>query len=219
MQLSEVKAFIWKDVLLEWRQRATIGGVVLYLISTVFVAYLTFEGLADLRTWNALFWLILLFTAINAIQKSFMQENESRHLYYYTLISAHGVINAKMIYNALLMTVLGLAGLLVFLMFMGNPIASPGLFLVNMILGTIAFSSVLTLISAIASGSRNNFTLMAILGFPLVLPLLLVLIRVSGMALEGASFAAASPDLLVLILLICITFILSNLLFPYIWKE
>lgn len=219
MQLSEVKAFIRKDLLLEWRQRATIGGVLLYLVSTVFVAYLVFEGLADLRTWNALFWLILLFTAINAIQKSFLQENESRHLYYYTLISARGVINAKMIYNALLMTVLGLAGLLVFVMFMGNPIASPGLFLTNMILGTLAFSAVLTLISAIASGSRNNFTLMAILGFPLVLPLLLVLIRVSGLALEGATFSSAIPDLLILLSLICITFILSNLLFPYIWKE
>ncbi len=219
MQLSEVKAFIRKDLLLEWRQRATIGGVLLYLVSTVFVAYLVFEGLADLRTWNALFWLILLFTAINAIQKSFLQENESRHLYYYTLISARGVINAKMIYNALLMTVLGLAGLLVFVMFMGNPIASPGLFLINMILGTVAFSAVLTLISAIASGSRNNFTLMAILGFPLVLPMLLVLIRVSGLALEGAIFSPAIPDLLILLSLICITFILSNLLFPYIWKE
>lgn len=219
MQLSEVKAFIRKDLLLEWRQRATIGGVVLYLVSTVFLAYLAFDGLADLRTWNALFWLILLFTAINAIQKSFLQENESRHLYYYTLISARGVINAKIFYNALLMTILGLAGLFVFMMFMGNPIASFSLFLVNMILGTSAFAAVLTLISAIASRSRNNFTLMAILGFPLVLPVLLVLIRVSEMALEGASFATASPDLLILLSLVLITLILSNMLFPYIWKE
>ncbi len=219
MQLSEVRAFIRKDLVLEWRQRATIGGVILYLVSTVFVAYLAFDGLADLRTWNALFWLILLFAAINAIQKSFLQEKESQHLYYYTLISARGVINAKIFYNALLMTGLGLAGLFVFMMFMGNPIASFSLFLVNMILGTIAFATVLTLIAAIASRSRNNFTLMAILGLPLVLPLLLVLIRLSNLALEGASFITAFPDLLILLSLICITLVLSNLLFPYIWKE
>ncbi len=219
MWFSETLVMLRKEFVLEWRQKFAISGILLYLVSTVFVSYLAFEGVIPANTWNALFWLIMLFAAVNAILKSFIQEHEARQLYYYTLSGARGVINAKIIYNALLMAALGLAGFWVFAGFMGNPVGSSGLFLVNLLLGMLGFSSVLTLISAIASRARNNFTLMAVLGFPLVLPLLLLLIRNSSAALSGAGMAASVPDLLILVLLIFIALSLSNLLFPYIWKE
>ncbi len=215
--MKEVLAFLRKEVMLEWRQRFAVSGVILYLVSTVFVAYLAFDGLIPVQTWNALFWLIMLFASVNAILKSFMQEAESRQLFYYTHISARGVINAKILYNASLMTILGLAGFGIFVLFMGNPLVHTGLFLLNLFLGMLGFASVLTLVSAIASRARNNFTLMAVLGFPLILPMLLLLIRVSSTALTGGS--AGVSDILISALLIIITVILSNLLFPYIWKE
>lgn len=217
MLKKEIWAFLRKEIMLEWRQRFAISGIMLYLVSTVFVAYLAFDGFIPVKTWNALFWLILLFAAINAILKSFILEPESRQLFYYSHVSARGVINAKIMYNAMLMSVLGLSGFGVFVLFMGNPLVHTGVFLLNLLLGMLGFASVLTLVSAIASRARNNFTLMAVLGFPLILPMLLLLIRVSSMAIAGGGGAAA--DLLIIGLLILITILLSNLLFPYIWKE
>lgn len=217
--LQEINHLIRKEITLEWREKFAFNGVLLYLVSTVFVCYLSFSSIIDIPTWNALFWIIMLFAAINAVLKSFLQERDGRLLYYYTLVRPQSIINAKIVYNTLLMVALGLAGLVVFIGFMGNPVQNLPLFVLNMLLGVAGFSAVLSMVSAIASKVRNNFTLMAVLSFPLVLPLLLVLIRVSADAIQGASISEALPNLLVIILLIAITLVLSNILFPYIWKE
>lgn len=217
--LQEINHLIRKEITLEWREKFAFNGVLLYLVSTVFVCYLSFSSIIDIPTWNALFWIIILFAAINAVLKSFLQERDGRLLYYYTLVRPQSIINAKIVYNTLLMVALGLAGLVVFIGFMGNPVQNLPLFVLNMLLGVAGFSAVLSMVSAIASKARNNFTLMAVLSFPLVLPLLLVLIRVSADAIQGASIDEALPNLLVIILLIAITLVLSNILFPYIWKE
>ncbi len=212
-------ALVRKEFVLEWRQQSALSGVFLYLISTVFLSYLAFDGIISERSWNALFWLIMLFASVNAALKAFVQEHENRHLYYYTIVSAKAAINAKIVYNALLMGCLALAGFFVFVSFMGNPLQSTWLFLLNMLLGMLGFSSVLCMVSAIAARVRNNFTLMAVLGFPLVLPLLLLLVRVSQQCVMGTTFAAVATDLLIIAMLTAITLVLSNILFPYIWKE
>jgi heme exporter protein B len=219
MQASAIWILIRKDMTLEWRQHSALSGILLYLVSTVFLTYLAFDGIISDKSWNALFWIIMLFAAINAILKAFIQEHENRHLFYYTIVSPRDVIIAKIIYNAILMMLLGIAGFGIFVAFMGNPTASLPVFFINMLLGMLGFSSVLCLVSAIAARVRNNFTLMAVLGFPLVLPLLLLLIRVSGQSINGTTLMTVAPDLLVIGLLIAITIVLSNILFPYIWKE
>ncbi len=218
-RLNDTITLVRKEVILEFRQLFAFNGVLLYLVSTVFVCYLSFQGTIDIATWNALFWIIMLFVAINAVLKSFMQEHEGRLLYYYCLASPQSVITAKIIYNAGLMVILSFLGLFVFIGFMGNPIKNLGLFIVNMGFGVVGFASILSMVSAIASKSRNNFTLMGVLSFPLVLPLMLMLIRVSMAAINGYGFFERIGDILVIILLSLVTFVMSNLLFPYIWKE
>src|SRR5690606_41213240 len=87
--------------------------MVLYIVSTVFICYLHFnlnQNLLDPIVWNTLFWVILMFTAVNAIGKSFAQDSEGRILYYYTLTSPAAIIASKIIYNSLLMILLTLTG-------------------------------------------------------------------------------------------------------------
>ena len=96
---------------------------------------------------------------------------------------------------------------------------SPFVFLANAMLGMVGFASVLTLVSAIAAGARNHFTLMAVMGFPLILPLLLSLVNASSMAMEGGGFDQVFPAMTVVVLIIALSLLLSNLLFPYIWKD
>ena len=84
MQLAkQVKQLIIKEMLLEWRSKYALNGVLLYVVSTVFVCYLSFISIEKL-TWNALFWIIMLFASINAVSKSFLQESKGLHLYIYT---------------------------------------------------------------------------------------------------------------------------------------
>lgn len=205
--------------MLEWRQKTAIGGIMLYLVSTVFVCYLAFGGIIPESTWNALFWIIMLFASLNAVLKGVVSDGSGRMIYYYTLVPAHVIITSRILFNALLMVLLSLLGLLVFIAFLGNPVQNPALFLTAMLVGVTGLSAVLTMVSAIAGKARNNFTLMGVLGFPLVLPLVLVLMRVSEAAIKGAGFASQLPGLLVLLLLVAVAVVLANLLYPYIWKE
>ena len=208
-----------KELLLEFRLKYAFNGVLLFLVSTIFVGYLSFAGTIDKAGWNALFWIILLFTAMNVSLKSFVQERGGLLLYYYVLFKPQWVIQAKIFYNALLLIILSLIGLGIYTLFFGNPIQSLPLFVVNMILGVAGLSTILSMMSAIASKAQNNFTLMSILSFPLVLPLLLVTIKTSLSALDGGVIATQWRDLVVSVLLSMITLILSNVLFPYIWRE
>ena len=106
--VNQVKYLIKKEMLLEWRSKYALNGVLLYVVSTVFVCYLSFISVPNKLTWNALFWIIMLFASINAVAKSFLQESRGRHLYIYTLVSPVALILAKTIYNSFLMIVLTL---------------------------------------------------------------------------------------------------------------
>ncbi len=219
---KEIQVLIAKDLVVEWRNRYAINGILLYLISTIFICYLSFnlqQNQLSIATWNALFWIIMLFTSINAVVKSFLQESSSRFTYYYAIASPEAIILSKIIYNSLLMILLGGAGYLFYSLVLGNPVEDQGLFVLNLILASIGFASSLTMISGIVSKAGQNTTLMAILSFPIVLPLLLVVIRVSKNAINGISGEENLKHLLVLVSINVIVGTVSYLLFPYLWRS
>jgi len=182
-------------------------------------AYLAFNGTITPETWNSLFWIILLFVAVNGISKSFVQESPARHLYYYTIAGPESVIVSKILYNLVLMAILSVLALAIFMLLMGNMIMNTGLFISALLLGSLGLSSVLTMIAAIASRASNNFSLMAILSFPIVLPLLMTLMKVSASALSGNSWSGTLPLLVILLVINIAVILLAVLLFPYLWRD
>jgi len=218
--LKEIRELFRKDLMLELRQKYAINGILLYVLSTIFVAQLCFGRVIDENTWIALFWIILLFAAFNAVSKSFVQESASRRLYYFMLAPAVAVVVSKMLYNATLMVVLGLLSLLIFIVFMGFPVFNLALFLPAFILGCFGLASALTMVSAIASRSGNNAALMAILGFPVVIPLPLLLINASSFSLKKTLLTVDILKNLSSILLIDVVIVtLAVILFPYLWRD
>ena len=219
---NEILWLIKKEIKVEWRLRFAINGILLYLISTIFIAYLSFSlqsGTLTPATWNALFWIIILFTGVNGIAKSFLQEKEERWLYYYTITSGQKIIISKLIYNACLMLILGVLGFMIYSVILGNPVVNIKLFSINLLLASIGFSSALTMISAIVSKANNNFTLMAVLGFPILIPILLMAIKTSAYALAGLGFEEAWDELLTTGAIIMIIASVSYILFPYLWRS
>jgi heme exporter protein B len=219
MILSEIKYLVLKDIKLEFKQRYAINGILLYVVSTIFVSYLSFARIIDPATWNSLFWIIMLFAAVNAVSKSFVQENTSRQLYYYTVASPQAIILSKMIYNFMLMGVLSILCLVVFTALMGEFVTNYPLFISALLLGSFGFASSLTMISAIASRTNNNFALMAILSFPVVMPLLLILMKVSAAALDVGTVSGNMKYLAALFMLNAIVIAMSYVLFPYLWRD
>ena len=129
------------------------------------------------------------------------------------------VILAKIIYNALLLTAVALLGLFLYTVFLGNPIQDLALFVANLLLGAVGFATTLTLVSGIAAkAGGNGATLMAILGFPLMVPMLLLLIKVSKNAMDGLDFSVSQQSLLTLLALNMIVGATSYVLFPFLWR-
>ncbi len=215
---KQIKYLIAKELRLEMRNKYALGGILLYVVSTVFVSYLSFKKIVTPATWNALFWIIFLFASVNAIAKSFISETKGRLLYLYTLTSPQAVILSKIIYNSLLLTVLAALCLAVYSLFIGNIVQDMPLFMLTLLLGSFGFSSLLTMVSAIASKASNNFTLMAILSFPILIPLLIVLIKLSKNAIDGLEHWDMN-FLMVLVFLNVIIIALSYLLFRYLWRD
>jgi heme exporter protein B len=103
-------------------------------------------------------------------------------LYFYSIASPIDFIVSKLLYNVILMIFMSLLSLLLFFIFLNNPVSNALRFTGIVILGGASISMVFTLMSAIASKAQQNSALVAILGFPVILPQLLLLMRLSKSA-------------------------------------
>lgn len=217
--LTETKHLLLKEIRLEFRQKYAISGVLLYVVSTVFVVYITLGQEVGGAVWAALFWIIVLFASVNAIAKSFVQESPRRQLYYYSLSNPASVILAKMIYNALLLLAISFLAFFVFSIVVGNPIKRPWLFYQTLALGALGFSITFTFISAISAKANQSATLMAVLSFPVIIPMLMTLMRLTKIAVGLMNDSAYYKDMLILLCIDVILGALSFILFPYLWRD
>ena len=217
--MNDIIFLIKKEAQLEFRQKYALGGILLYVISTTFICYLSFRSIVDIPTWNALYWIIVLFASVNAISKSFAQESQGKLLYLYTLTSPKAIIISKIIYNSGLLAVLTLATTLFYSLFLGNVIGDLAQFIIVAIAGSMGLASVLTLVSAIAAKTNNNVSLMAILSFPIILPLLITIIHASKNAIDDLGWSVNGKYIIVLLALNALIAALSYLLFPYLWRD
>jgi heme exporter protein B len=218
-QLSEIGFLIKKEMLLEWRQKYALGGILLYVSSTVFVVFLSFVKVLP-EVWNALFWVIVLFASVNAVVKSFVQENSARQLYFYQLANPTAVIFSKIIYNTGLLLLLSFTTFVFMALMVGNPVKDTAQYMLSIGLGSIGFSITFTFISAIASKTTQSATLMAILSFPVVLPILISLVKLSKMGLRlEQSTSGVSGSISNLLAIDAILLAMCVILFPYLWKE
>jgi heme exporter protein B len=207
-----------KDILLELRQKYAFYGVLLYIISTVFVINLMI-GKPEEKIWNALFWVVQLFVSVNAIAKSFMQENRGRLLYFYSLVHPRNFIIAKLIYNILLMAIMSVITLVCCILFMGNPVINVGYFLGVIMLGGISLSLLFTMLAAIAAQANQNAALMAIMGFPIMLPLLTMLSNIARSSFITV-YQPGLPKMFLMLGAMDILIVgLSLILFPFLWKD
>jgi heme exporter protein B len=191
----------------------------LYIASTIFVLYLSIDN-PDANVWNGLFWVIQLFVCVNAVAKSFLQESRGRMLYFYSIASPVEFIIAKMIYNVLLMVMMSLLSLFLFVVFINDPLTNTVWFVGITMLGGASISIVFTLMSAIAAKAQQNAALIAILGFPVILPQLLLLMRLSKAAFAEVFKEGAIMQLAGLIAgLDVLVIALAVILFPYLWKD
>lgn len=219
MNSQLLSQLIKKEFLLEFRQKSTLAGILVYIVATVFISALSFKKIIHPTVWNALFWTIFMFISVNVSSKSFMQETKGKALFNYLYYHPRQFILSKILYNMLLMAVLSLLTFFFYSWFVGSMVQDLEMFLLALLFSSSAFSGVLSLMSAIASKANNNISLMAILSFPVLMPLLLVSVKLSKHAIDGLAWSVSYKYLLILIMLNFVVVALATLLFNYLWKE
>ncbi|HEX7846034.1 MAG TPA: heme exporter protein CcmB [Chitinophagaceae bacterium] len=206
-----------KDLLLEIRQQYSFYGILLYVGATIFVLYMAINE-PEAKVWNGLFWVIQLFICINAVAKSFLQESRGRMLYFYSIASPRDFVLAKLLFNSLLMLLMSMLSLLLFRLFLGNPMDKIWQFIGLVLLGGWSLSLVFTFLAAIAAKAQQNAAIMAVLGFPIIIPQLLLLMRLSNTAFAPLLTIPVEPVLL-LVALDAMVILLAVILFPFLWKD
>ena len=212
-----IYTLIKKDLLLEVRQQYSFYGILLYIIATIFVLYMTIRE-PEAKVWNGLFWVIQLFICINAVAKSFLQETRGRMLYFYSIVNPRDFILAKLVFNSVLMLLMSFLSILLFSLFLGNPVQKVLPFIGLVLLGGWSLSLVFTFLSAIAAKAQQNAAIMAILGFPIIIPQLMLLMQLANTVFSDKTGIAFST-LLLIVMLDVLVVMLAVILFPFLWKD
>ena len=217
-----IKSLFQKEFILELRRKSAISGLVLYLFSTAFICYLSFSLRQNLITplvWSALFWITILFTAVNTVAKSFIGEKKGKDIYYYSIANPEAIIISKIIYNSILCALLSFTGFVLFVLFLNNPIADLFLFTITILLTSLGFAASLTMLSGIAAKANNSNILMAVLSFPVVISILLLAIKITKNCIDDLDRSVSWDEILTLLAINCMITAVSYLLFPYIWRS
>ena len=102
--INKIFSILYKDFKIEINQSHLFFSVGLYVISSIYIIYISYQptGILGLENWVSIFWVIILFSSISAVsKKSFFQESGSRNYYYYFVLSPDELILSKLIYNFL----------------------------------------------------------------------------------------------------------------------
>jgi heme exporter protein B len=225
MLLRTTISLFRKDLLIEFRNRYVIGGIALYVLSSVMVIYFSLNYNDSIKQlspviWGILFWLIILFSSINAIANGFFREPEGRSYYYYYLTSPQAIILSKLLYNFIFTIFLILLAFSVFDIMIGDPVANLPLFLLTALMGGTGYSFLFTLMGAIASRAGNNATLVAVLGFPIIIPLLIFITKLTAASIGETEFTSdVLKNVGLLAAFDVMQLLLAYVLFPYIWRD
>ena len=207
------------ELKLEWRDKYALASIFLYVVTTVVIVYLAVGRGLEGEIFNALYWVVLFFGAMVAATRSFLREGGRRHLYYYTLADPLALLFSKLLFNLILIWLIGaLTYGLLSLFSPSDAIVHPLPFWLALILGGVGLSTILTFVSAIAARAGGNGTLMAVLAFPLVIPLLKLMLDAGVYAIDLGTNSYAQP-LVLTAAVDLIALSVALVLFPFVWRD
>lgn len=217
--MKKIFHLVQKEFLLDFKQTSGVLSILVYLLSVLFFTSVLFKNNYTAISYSSLYLIILLFTTLISSYRNFTKEENDNGLFNYIVYSPIHYISGKIIYSILLNIVI--AGLLMifFILFNGILIGNFSLFVINILGFCIGLAGLLSLMGSIASKLRFNFTLMSIMSFPLLLPLVIITAKLSVAAIQDIPVSMNIKYIVSLFSLDIIILILSLILFPQVWTE
>ena len=194
--LRKALTIVWKDMVSEWRTKEMFSSMFVFILLLIVVFKFSF----DLRTTNAtllvpgILWAALTFAGTLQLGRSASLEIEDSHIDGLLLapVPRSSIYLGKMLGNLLFMSVTEAIMLPIFSAMFNVNLFRP-LILLALLLGTVGFASVGTLLSTMAANSRAREVMLPVLLFPIVLPVVISAVKLTAGVLDAATWQSLVP--------------------------
>ena len=215
---------IWKDLTTEFRSKEMILSMSLFAFLVLIIFGFAFEtGFKKIDGLiPGILWVAFIFSALMGLSRSFGSERDGGTLPGLRLcpMSPWGIYLAKMIGTFIFTAIMEIFSLIL-LVVLYNLNLLPFLLPLGLIifLGTLGFSSVGTIFSAMSSTTKARDVMLSILVFPISVPLIIASVKATGTILEGKSFEAIASWIKILVAFDLVFLLLAYLTFEFIMEE
>ena len=218
--LEQVMAILWKDVRYELRSKQMWTGMGLFAILVLVIFNFAFDLRVDNKAAVApgALWVAFVFASMLGLGRTIAAEREKGSMDRLLLcpVDRKAIYLAKLLGNMLFIGVVEIVALPIFAALFDIPLFV-GVFLPVVFLGTLGIAAVGTLFSAMAAATQARELLLPILVFPLIVPIVIGAVRVTGSLMVPV---ANEPPWLGLIAAFDIIFLsVSMLTFEYVVEE
>ena len=217
--LRKVWAIVGKDVAAELHTKEMVSAMLVFSA----LALLVFSFALDLRGAMAeaaapgILWSTIAFAGTLGLSRSMAREEDSGCIDGLLLapVDRTAIFFGKAIGNVIFMTVVEVALLPLFSVLFDVAPIRPGILLV-MVLGTLGYGAVGTLLATIAVNTRAREVLLPVLLLPLAIPVLIGAVQATAGLLEGATWNEVSGWVRILVVYDLVIAAVSLLTFEYV---
>jgi heme exporter protein B len=200
LYLRQVRVIVWKDLLLELRTRERIAsmGAFAVLAGVLFNYSIDTSRVRPQDVAAGLIWMTIVFGGLLGVGRTFHLEGQDAAMQGVLMSPApkDAIFLGKAISNFALVYAVSLLVLFVFMLFCGVEIGSSWAALALALgLGSLGFVALGTLFAAVSTGTRMGETLLPILLFPLLLPMVIYGAGATGRLLAGRPVAEVAANL------------------------
>ena len=216
-------AIVWKDLRAESRGLQLVSAMLIFslLVILIFNFALELDARERVNVTSGVLWVTFVFAGTLGLDRSMAVEKDRGCLDGLLLapVDRSAIYFGKVIGNLIFMFLVEGITLVIYAIFYNNfGVFHPGLLLI-IVLGSVGYSVVGTLLSSMAVHARTRDILLPILLFPVALPVLISAVRASGYFLDGLEMDYIWPSLNVLIAFDVIYIGLAYMVFDYIVEE
>jgi heme exporter protein B len=220
--LRAVSAITWKDVRAELRTKEILSSVIVFALLCVIIFNFAFElRVPDMKmVAPGIVWVAISFAGTLGLNRAFAIEQDRGSLAGLLLapIDRSAIYFGKLLSNLLFMLIVE-AIMLPLVMIFFNLSLLTGPHLLVIFLGTFGFAAVGTLFSAMAVNTRAREVLLPILLFPVLVPVLVSGVNMTGGLLDGKTLADVASGLQVTVFYDLLFTIVAYLTFDYVVEE
>ena len=217
-------AIIWKDFVSELRTKEMVLFMCLFSFLILIIFNFAFGSSIrfDSGMIAGILWVAFVFSGLTGLGRAFSMERDRGTFQGLILcpVSPWTIFLAKLIGVFLFTAAMEIITIFIFSI-LYNTTVLPFLVPLGVIifLGTLGFTAVGTIFSAISATAKTRDVLLSILFFPISVPVIIASVKATGIILNGQSFQEVFPWLKILVAFDLIFLLVSYLTFEHIMEE